>query len=102
MCGHKQNVPPIYTQYSSEGFSAYTQYEKTTFCYTQCENEDFKRILSMPIMILPPTLLAQSKKLWSRAGLLTKYIQLRAKTSKSMTSEMQSPIANLSFCEKIR
>jgi len=28
MCGHKQNLLPIYTQYSSDGFSAHTQYEK--------------------------------------------------------------------------
>ena len=37
LSGQKQNLPPIYTQYSSEGFSAYTQYEK----------DDFLCILSM-------------------------------------------------------
>ena len=64
MCGHEQNLLPIYTQYSSEDFSAHTQYEK----------DDFLHILSMRIMILTPTLLAQLKKCWSQAGLMTKNI----------------------------
>jgi len=68
--------------------SVYSVCKRRRPAYTQYENGDFLRILSIRMTNLAHTLLAQSKKFQSQAGLLTIYIQSRAKSWKSKSSEI--------------